>query len=293
MEDRGKLKETLSTFIIANHILAQHGIVDGFGHISVRNPDDPSRFFTTTGVSPALVSPSTIGEYTVEGAHPIPSNPGAPTLRLSPYSERFIHASLLARFPSVNAVIHSHSPIAVSFSVGNVPLRPVWHMAGFLEADGVRVWDIDEAYRAGQESGDDRVGEKHNLLVNNQRLGDSLAEAFAAPAGAREGAGEKGQGQGQGMETPRRQVVLQRGHGFAVVGRNLQEVVYRAVYTQENAKVLRDALSMGGADAVRYLTHEEVRDCLEMADGSWSKAWPLWAKEASVGALFQNQLSEG
>lgn len=240
---------------------------------------------------PALVtSLDSIGEYTVEGAIPIIDGVPNPSHKQSPWSERFIHASLLARFPSIHAVVHSHSPAAVAFSVSpDTPLRPVWHMAGFLEADGVKVWDIADAYHSGGNQGAEEEqqsgsAEKHNLLVNNQRLGDSLAAAFSAPSARGDGVREE-------EHRLRRQVVLQRGHGFAAVGTSLRQVVYRAIYTQENAKIQRDALA-AGAGSVRYLTEEETRDCVEMGDASVEKAWPLWVKEVSEGVLFQNQLAE-
>lgn len=157
-------------------------------------------------------------------------------------------------------------------------------MAGFLDVDGVKVWDIATAYRDCPAE----ANQKQHLLVNNPRLGDSLAAAFsAAPASTQQ--------QRVGACELRRQVVLQRGHGFAVVGKNLQEVVYRAIYTQENAKVQRDALNAcgGSGGAVHYLSREEARDCVEMADGAVHKAWPLWVKEASLGIMFENKLQRG
>ena len=167
-------------------------------------------------------------------------------------------------------------------------------MAGFLYADGVEVWDIDNAYKDIDNAHKDidnagrrKPEQKHHLLVNNQHLGDHLAAAFS------------------GAPDPRElrefhafkllhEVVLQRGHGFAAVGKSLQEVVYRAIYTQENAKVQRDALnaSKGNEDAIHYLSWEEANDCRKMADGAVSKAWPLWVKEVRLGAMFQNELHE-
>ncbi|KAI9687090.1 MAG: hypothetical protein M1822_002500 [Bathelium mastoideum] len=283
MQHKQQLMETLSTFINGNHILAHHGIVDGFGHVSVRNPHDSSTFFTSVGLPPALVtSLDSIGEYTVEGAIPVINGSPDPSHKQSPFSERYIHASLLARFPSIHAVVHSHSPTVVAFSVSDVPLKPVWHMAGFLDVDGVKVWDIAEAYRDAPAA-----GQKQYLLVNNQTLGDSLAAAFSAPSAHADAAAADA-----GDRALRRHVVLQRGHGFAVVGKSLQEAVYRAIYTQENAKVQRDALREGRTsdDSIRYLPYEEARDCAEMAEGAVNKVWPLWVKEASMSALYQNQL---
>ena len=113
----------LSTLITANHILHYHGVLDAYGHISVRNPNNASTFFLARNVAPALVSsPSDIVEYLVQDASPVNLNapPG--------YLERFIHSEVLKLYPTVNSVVHSHAQSVIPFGVTEVPLVPVSQM---------------------------------------------------------------------------------------------------------------------------------------------------------------------
>lgn len=106
--------------ITANHILHYHNVVDAFGHISVRNPQDPSTFFISKSLAPALVaSREDIEEYKVSDASAV--NPDAPT----GYAERFIHSEIYKKYKSVNAVIHAHAEVVLPFAISSVPLRPV------------------------------------------------------------------------------------------------------------------------------------------------------------------------
>jgi len=116
-----------STLITANHILHYNKVLDAYGHISVRNPKNNLTFFLARDIAPALVSsPKDIVEYYISNASSV--DPNAPT----GYIERYIHSEVLKRFPEVNSVIHSHSEIIIPYSVVDVPLEPVIHMAGFL-----------------------------------------------------------------------------------------------------------------------------------------------------------------
>src|SRR6202000_3313930 len=95
---------TLSTLITANHILHFNGVLDAYGHISVRNPDNSSTFFLAADRAPALVaSPAELVEYRIPAPQAI--DPNAP----QGYIERYIHSEIMKRFPEVNSVIHSHS----------------------------------------------------------------------------------------------------------------------------------------------------------------------------------------
>src|ERR1700761_9641205 len=99
--------EQLEKLMHASHILHLHGILDGFGHISVRNPENPNTFFGT-GVAAALISsPDVFTEFQVSDGKPFKDEHLAS--RMSPYSEHYIHAAILAKFPDVNSVVHSHA----------------------------------------------------------------------------------------------------------------------------------------------------------------------------------------
>jgi ribulose-5-phosphate 4-epimerase/fuculose-1-phosphate aldolase len=113
--------------ITANHILDNHGVVDAYGHISARHPTDPSQYIMCGYMAPALVaSPSDLILYHVSDSSTVDPN------AKKGYSERFIHGELYKRFPSVNCVIHSHAEDVLPYVVSGVPMRAVYHMAGFL-----------------------------------------------------------------------------------------------------------------------------------------------------------------
>jgi ribulose-5-phosphate 4-epimerase/fuculose-1-phosphate aldolase len=117
-----------STLITANHILHHQNIVDAYGHISVRNPQNPSTFFLSRSLAPALVSSrDDIEEYNVENAMPVKEREGA-----KGYAERFIHSEIYKMYEGVKSVVHCHSEAVIPFGVGSVPLRPVFHMAGVM-----------------------------------------------------------------------------------------------------------------------------------------------------------------
>lgn len=105
-----------STLITANHILHQQNVLDAYGHISVRNPQNPATFFISRSLAPALVSSrEDIEEYHVEDATPVkPDGPKG-------YAERFIHSEIYKRYKDVNSVIHSHSEAVIPFSISSVP----------------------------------------------------------------------------------------------------------------------------------------------------------------------------
>lgn len=117
----------LRTLITASHICHHYGVLDAYGHISVRNPSNHSTFFLSQDLAPALISSADdLVEYYVENAEPVDPNAKAG------YSERLIHSETMKKFAHVNSVIHSHSPDVLPFCVSDVPLKPTIHMAGFL-----------------------------------------------------------------------------------------------------------------------------------------------------------------
>lgn len=116
-----------NTLITASHILHFNGVLDAYGHLSVRNPNNASTFFMSRNEAPALMASATdIVEYQVTDASPVDSN--AP----KGFIERYIHSELFKRFPTINSVVHSHSPAVVPFSMSGVPLRSSIHLAGFI-----------------------------------------------------------------------------------------------------------------------------------------------------------------
>jgi ribulose-5-phosphate 4-epimerase/fuculose-1-phosphate aldolase len=239
-----KTQNAIRNLVIANRILAHQGVVDAYGHVSLRHPERPDRYLLSRSRSPELVEAGDIMEFDLEG------NPMGGDKR-QPYLERFIHGSIFASRPEVNAVVHSHADEVLPFSVSKTtPMRAVVHTAGAMGYH-VPVWDIH-----------DKFGDT-NLLVTNLAQGRDLAATLA-----------------------NNNTVLMAGHGFSAAGRSLAEVVRIAVYLPKNARVYMDALRLG---EVRLLTPGEVK--LKMVDNpdapEIQRAWEYWAKRAGCAELLK------
>jgi ribulose-5-phosphate 4-epimerase/fuculose-1-phosphate aldolase len=226
----------LEDLVAANRILVDQGVLDGFGHVSVRHPKDPNRYLMARNIAPELVTDADILEYDLD------SNPIDAKGRRT-FLERFIHGEVYKARPDVQAVVHSHSPSVVPFGISSHALRPVFHMSGFL-AVGVPTWDIREA-----------TGGPSNMLVSSIALGKHLAAKLGD-----------------------RPVVLMRGHGNVVVGPNLKFAVYRAVYTEVNARLQLQAQGLGGP--LNFLTPDEGRMADEAIMTQIDRPWQLWRKKA-------------
>jgi HCOMODA/2-hydroxy-3-carboxy-muconic semialdehyde decarboxylase len=141
----------------ANHILFNEGVVDGFGHVSMRHPEHADRFLISRNRAPALVTPDDIQILDLQGGRVDASE--APL-----YLERFIHAAMYESDESVQAVVHNHSAAVLPFAVSkNVRLRPVCHMTGFF---GVQVPMFEIRDHAGPAS---------DMLIRDMALGRALA----------------------------------------------------------------------------------------------------------------------
>ena len=115
----------IDDLVVANHILFDQGVVDGFGHISVRHNKDPNRYLLSRSMAPALVAADDIMEFDLD------STPVDPRGRTA-YLERFIHGEIYKVRPDVVAIVHSHSPSVIPFADTKIALRPMNHIAGFL-----------------------------------------------------------------------------------------------------------------------------------------------------------------
>jgi HCOMODA/2-hydroxy-3-carboxy-muconic semialdehyde decarboxylase len=155
----GTLDGIIRDLVVANRILAHEGVLDAYGHVSVRHPSDPGRYLLSRSRSPQLVGADDILEYSLEGE--APRRKGA-----AQYTERHIHGAIYEARPDVQAVVHSHADEVLPFSVASAPLRPVIHTASGIGAR-VPVWDIR-----------DRFGHT-DLLVSKMEHGRDLAQRLA------------------------------------------------------------------------------------------------------------------
>ena len=143
----------IEDIVMANRILYQRDVMDGYGHVSGRDPRNPDRFWMSRARAPGLVVAADIMEFGLDG-EPI-RDAGKPI-----YSERFIHSEVYRARSDVNSVVHTHSPTVVPFTVTQVPFKSI--RAPFLFPE-VPVWEIRDA------------GGWTDLLVKNSKLGASLA----------------------------------------------------------------------------------------------------------------------
>jgi len=148
----------IEDLVAANHILADQGVVDGYGHVSTRHDKDPNRYLLARSVAPELVTSRDILEFDLDSD---PVDAGGRKL----YLERYIHGEIYKVRPDVNSVVHHHSPAVIPFGVTKVPMRPVFHMAAFVGA-GVPVFEIREA------------GGVTDMLVRTPQLGAALARTL-------------------------------------------------------------------------------------------------------------------
>jgi ribulose-5-phosphate 4-epimerase/fuculose-1-phosphate aldolase len=151
--------KTIEDLVTANRILVNEGVLDAYGHISVRHPGHAERYLLSRNIAPALVKSEDIVEYDFD------SNPiGAPA-DYTHFLERFIHGEMYRARADVNSVVHSHSPSVIPFGVTDHPMRALYHMSSFL-ACGVPVFEIRKF--AGMS----------NMLISNCALGKSLANTL-------------------------------------------------------------------------------------------------------------------
>jgi ribulose-5-phosphate 4-epimerase/fuculose-1-phosphate aldolase len=221
----------LEDIVVGSRILADFGVLDGFGHVSARHPTNPNHFLMSRSLAPALVTADDIMEFDLDGN-------AVDARGRTVFLERFIHGEIYKARPDVMSVVHTHSPGVIPFSVSKVPLRAMFHNPSFLAA-GVPVWDIRKDF-----------GET-NMLVGNPALGKSLAATLA--------------------DKP---VVLMRGHGDVAVGPTVKMAVFRAYYTDVNAKLQSQAIALGGEP--NYLTPGEGEKADKTNFAVIDRIWNLW-----------------
>jgi len=221
----------LEDMVIGSRVLADFGVLDGFGHVSARHPTNPNRFLMSRSLAPALVTANDIMEFDLDGN-------AVDARGRTLFLERFIHSEIYKARPDVMAVVHTHSPGVIPFGVTQVPLRAMYHSPSFLAA-GVPVWDIRKDF-----------GET-NMLVSDPALGKSLAQTL----------GDKS-------------VVLMRGHGDVAVAPSIKMAIFRAYYTDVNAKLQSQAIALGGD--VNYLTPGEGVKADAINFLVLDRIWNLW-----------------
>ena len=227
----------IDDIVTGSRVLAEFGILDGFGHVSARHPANPNRFLMSRSLAPALVTADDIMEFDLDGN-------AVDARGRSLFLERFIHSEIYRARPDVMSIVHTHSPGVIPYTISQVPLRAVFHNAAFLAA-GAPVWDIRKDF-----------GET-DMLVRNAAIGKDLALTLA--------------------DKP---VVLMRGHGDVTVGPSVKLAVFRAYYTDVNARLQSQAIALGGE--ANYLTPGEGAKADAVNLAVVDRIWNLWKMRVAM-----------
>ncbi|KAJ7498080.1 aldolase domain-containing protein [Mycena galericulata] len=248
-------EQCLQDLSLASRILAHHGVVDSFGHVSCRDPRAPKdHFLLSRNLAPALVQREDIVTWRISDAEPVdPNSPRG-------FLERCIHSEIYRQYEDVDAVVHFHSPDILPFGIIKmISFRAAYHMASFLGAEAAPVFDIRESF-----------GPSTDMLIRNTTHGEALASAFAPST----------------PSSATRPLVLMRGHGATLTAPSLKLAIFRAIFTQNNARILTNIATMAGnprnVDYHWFLNAEECEASTISNSGQVDRAWDLWCKELAT-----------
>jgi ribulose-5-phosphate 4-epimerase/fuculose-1-phosphate aldolase len=228
-------RRLVEDLVAASRILADHQVLDAYGHVSARSDKAPERFIMSRSLAPALVTPDDLMELDSESE-------ALPGDKRKGFIERYIHGEIYRARPDVMAVVHSHSASVIPFGVTRTRLRPIYHMGSFLWS-GAPVFDIR------------KEREENDLLIRDRPLGRALAGSLG-----------------------RCTCVLMRGHGMTVVGDGIPEAVFRAIYTEMNARLQLQATQLEGP--IEFLSEAEGKGATASNRGTLARPWELWKKKA-------------
>jgi ribulose-5-phosphate 4-epimerase/fuculose-1-phosphate aldolase len=226
--------------VLAYRILAAHGVVDAYGHVSLRTAKNPGRYLLARAMAPELVTADDIFEFDLDS-----NAVGDPGVSL--YLERFIHGEIFKHRPDVNAVVHNHSPSVIPFGATTVPMRPLFNTGAFI-GEGVPTFEI----RDFQESGD--------LLIKSPHLGHAPATTLGGkPAALMRGHGAVVVGDSL-MLAVVRSVYLERSAQLQMQAMLIAGPGGKVVYLDE-----REVATINARQA---------------SAGTWGRTWELWCVKA-------------
>ncbi len=225
----------IDDLVAASRILAQHEVLDAYGHVSARSDKRPQHFVMSRSLAPALVTAADLMELDAD-SEPLPGD------KRKGFIERYIHGEIYRARPEVMAVVHSHSASVIPFGATRTRLRPIYHMGSFLWS-GAPVFEIRNE------------NPNNDLLVRDRPLGRALANTLG-----------------------KCNCVLMRGHGMTVIGDSVPEAVFRAIYTEMNARMQLQATQLEGP--IEFLSDEEGRRSQASNRGTLERPWELWKRDA-------------
>ena len=236
----------IDDLVSANHILYVEGVVDAFGHVSVRHDQRDDRFLLACGVAPATVTAEDIVEIDYGGnVHDVGGRRS--------YIERYIHSEIYKLRPDVMAIVHSHSPAIIPFGITRATLRPVCHMSGFL-GFATPIFEIR-----------DTAGENNDMLVKTAKLGKALAESL--------GKHDFALMRGHGSVTVGDSIKL-------AVARSIWAEMNAKLQTESMRLAQMAGFAEGGE--VNYLTPGEAKGSMTINETVVDRPWDFWKAKARV-----------
>jgi 3-hydroxy-2-methylpyridine-4,5-dicarboxylate 4-decarboxylase len=239
MEQSPVVKAAVEELVLANHILYQQNAVDGYGHISVRNPGNPNTFFLSRSIAPSVVQVEDIMEFDMNGR----ALNGDTRIA---YGERFIHSGILRNRPDINSVVHGHASAVLPFGLTGIALKPVYHMSAFL-GEGAPLFEIRNFAKPSPDT---------DMFIGNAALGDALSSTL-------------------GLQY----FVLMRGHGYAAGADSIKKVVFRSVYAIQNAGIQSEAMKMGAVEYLTPGEALAAQETIEKTIGRPWQLWSEQVKK--------------
>ena len=270
-------RRTAARFITSLHILHHHRIVNEFGRISIRNPDNPDTFITST-LPPILVSSlDDLSEWSIEQTAPIkptlgttikaPTDPGR--------SEIFAHSCIYKRYPGVHCVAHLHSSELIVYGLCDANgsmLRSVSNQAGFVD-------EYNPIFDPANHRSKLLPDHPENLKIDHPSLGEAMARSLSDATNGP-----------VNNSIPAHDVAFVRGNGALLWSENIESMVVKAVNLQRNARIQTEAMQQraGSNLEITYLSIQEAQDCSRESIESSDMSWVAWATEISRMPLYRN-----
>ena len=239
--------------VIANRILAHQGVLDAYGHVSMRDPTDSSRFLLSRSLSPGSVTAEDVILFGGDG------EPVSPDEKRPLYVERHIHSAVYEKRPDAMAVVHSHAEDVLPFTITKRKLRPVLHTIGNM-GDNIPVWDLATNF-----------GDRTALVVTNMAQGRDLARCLACDRMALM--------RGHGF------VCL----GYSIYDL-VRLSVYIPKNARVQMAAMRMCLPADDESGVHYLSTGEIesRLALDPMSPAMLRGWEFWAREAGCGDMLED-----
>ncbi len=242
----------LRDLMAGNRILAHHGVLDAYGHVSIRDPENPNQFILSRSRAPELVTEEDFMVFDFTGEVVNPED------KRGPYNERFIHAAIYEARPDVNSVCHSHTPSIIPFGITGIPLKPVWHQAAALGTN-VPIWDVADEFPG------------PNMLVNTVDMGRSLAQTLSTERLALM--------RGHGCVFVGRQTPDVVRFGVYALDVNARVLTLAHLMNGGNVKYLSDIEVQGRAQGVRPSGEQFTPS----PGGGGGREWEAWCAQVGLG----------